>query len=302
MHSQIPKLCSEKILAAYQRRAKTVPPGTDAFRLVDGRGDQLDGITIDVFAGRWLIQTRPGSWLPPFPPELGYRSLYHKLLSPEKREFPAYLAGEPLSGPFLVQENGCKFWIDFQAGYSQGLFLDQRDNRSELRRRCASKTVLNTFAYTCGFGVAAALGGALAVNLDLSQSNLDWGRRNFAANGIDPSAHDFIYGDAFDWLRRFNRRERRFDMVVLDPPTFSRDRRSHIFRLEHDYGSLVELARGVLNPGGTLLCCANTHRLPGAHFQALLRSALPPSAKLTPRRMPEDFPGSDYLKTFWVEP
>jgi 23S rRNA (cytosine1962-C5)-methyltransferase len=301
MHSQIPKLCSEKIIAAHQRREKTLPPGTDAFRLVDGRGDQLDGITIDVFAGRWLVQTRPGFRLPSFPPDLGYRSLYHKLLSPEEREAPAYVAGEPLTGPFLVQENGCKFWIDFQAGYSQGLFLDQRDNRSELRRRSAGRVVLNTFAYTCGFGVAAALGGGLTVNLDLSRNYLDWGKRNYSANGIDPAAHDFIYGDAFDWLRRFNRRERRFDVVVLDPPTFSRDRRSHVFRLEHDYGSLVELACGVLNPGGTLLCCANTHRLPSAHFRALLRAVLPPSAKLTPRRMPADFPGSDYLKTFWVE-
>lgn len=301
MHSQIPKLCSEKILAAQRRRANTLPPETDAFRLVDGRGDQLDGITIDAFAGGWLVQTRPGLPLPSFPPDLGYRSLYHKLLSPEKRETPEHLAGERLTGPFLVRENGCKFWIDFQAGYSQGLFLDQRDNRSELRRRCDGKTVLNTFAYTCGFGVTAALGGALTVNLDLSQNYLDWGKRNYAANGIDPAPHDFIYGDVFDWLRRFNRRERRFDLVVLDPPTFSRDRRSHVFQLEHDYGSLVELARGVLSPGGTLLCCANTHRLPGAHFQALLRSALPPSANLTPRRIPEDFPGSDYLKTFWAE-
>lgn len=301
MHSQIPKLCSEKILAARQRRAKILSPGTDAFRLVDGRGDQLDGMMIDAFAGCWLIQTRPGFRLPPLPPDLGYRSLYHKLLSPEKREAPEHLAGEPLAGPFLVRENGCHFWVDFQAGYSQGIFLDQRDNRSELRRRCAGKTVLNTFAYTCGFGVAAALGGALTVNLDLSRSSLDWGKRNYAASGIDPSGHDFVYGDAFDWLRRFNRRERRFDLVVLDPPTFSRDRRSHIFRLEDHYGSLVELARGVLNPGGTLLCCANTHRLLCAQFQALLRSALPASAKLASRPMPEDFPGSDYLKTFWVE-
>lgn len=301
MHSQRPKLCSEQILAAHDRRVKALPPATDAFRLVDGRGDQLDGITIDAFAGRWLIQTRPGLHLSALPPDLGYRSLYHKLLSLEKREIPTHLAGESLSGPFLVQENGCKFWIDFQAGYSQGLFLDQRDNRSELRRRCAGKTVLNAFAYTCGFGVAAALGGARTVNVDLSQNHLDWGKRNFSANGIDPLAHDFMYGDMFDWLRRFDRRGRRFDLVVLDPPTFSRDRRSHVFRLEHDYGSLVEAACRLLNPEGTLLCCANTHRLTGAHFRAVLRSALPPSAKLAPRRMPEDFPGSAYLKTFWVE-
>ena len=98
MHSQIPKLCSEKIVAAHYRREKVLPPVTDAFRLVDGDGDQLGGITIDAFAGRWLVQTRPGIRLPSLPTELGYRSLYHKLLSPDKRDEPAYLAGEPVAG------------------------------------------------------------------------------------------------------------------------------------------------------------------------------------------------------------
>src|SRR5689334_5066468 len=129
MLSQTPKIWSEKILAARRRREQTLPLRTNAFRLVDGDGDNLGGLTIDAFAGRWLVQTRqtrPGLPLPPFPPEFGFQSLYHKLLSPDQRRAPVHLAGEPLAGPFLVEENGCKFWIDFHAVHSQGLFIDQR--------------------------------------------------------------------------------------------------------------------------------------------------------------------------------
>ncbi|MBV9488310.1 MAG: class I SAM-dependent rRNA methyltransferase [Verrucomicrobia bacterium] len=304
MHSQRAKMWLEKIPAAQRRRKRMVPPDTDAFRLVDGGGDHLSGVTIDAFAGRWLVETRPDLTLPPFPPELGFRSLYHIARSPDQRQGPVHIGGEPVPEPFLVQESGCKFWIDFQSGYSQGLFLDQRDNRAEVRRSSGrDKTVLNTFAYTCAFGLAAALGGAHTVNLDLSRHYLDWGKRNYTANGIDPGTHDFIYGDVFDWIRRFHRRERRFDLVILDPPTFSRDRhRSRVFRVERDYGALVELASGVLAAGGRMLCCANTHRLPAARFEAILRASLSPPVRLSGRRMPPDFTGSDYLKTFWVEP
>src|SRR2546421_10988738 len=100
MRTQMPRSWSEKILAARQRRQQALPAGTDAFRLVDGDGDNLGGLTIDAFGGRWLVQTRPGFPLPPFPPEFGYRSLYHKLLSPENREAPVHPAGEPVPDPF----------------------------------------------------------------------------------------------------------------------------------------------------------------------------------------------------------
>jgi 23S rRNA (cytosine1962-C5)-methyltransferase len=79
--------------------------------------------------------------------------------------------------------------------------------------------VLNTFAYTCAFSVCAALGGAKTTSLDLSRKYLDWGRRNFELNGLDPAAHDFIFGDCFEWMRRLVKKGRLFDAVLLDPPT-----------------------------------------------------------------------------------
>ena len=101
---------------------------------------------------------------------------------------------------------------------------------------------MNCFAYTCGFSVCAAKAGARTTSLDLSKKYLEWGKRNFALNGLDPAAHDFIYGDTFDWLRRLAKKGRAFDAVVLDPPTFSQSKEHGTFRAEKDYGKLVTAA------------------------------------------------------------
>ena len=146
-----------------------------------------------------------------------------------------------------------------------GLFLDQRENRKRiLHNRIvpgfpvfsespAGAGVLNVFSYTCGFSVCAAKAGTTTVSLDLSQKNLDWGRENFRLNNIDPEEHDFIYGDAFDWLKRLVRRGRLFDLIILDPPTFSRSKKTGTFQVVRDYGTLVELALPLLRRGGMLL-------------------------------------------------
>ena len=289
----------DKIHAAISRRSGPSTQQTDVRRLVNGAGDGLDGIIIDDFAGRWLLSIKDGGYAPKLPPELGYRSLYAKTLSKSEKGTPSYLGGEELRARFMVQELGLSYWIDFQSGYSQGLFLDQRLNRQRLRELCAGKTVLNTFAYTCSFGVAAVAAGAKAVNLDLSRNYLEWGQDNYRLNGFEPETADFIYGDVFDWLARFAKRNRRFDIVVLDPPTFSRSRSSGVFRAEEDYGELVERAIRVAAPDGVLLCCLNTHQVSTAHFRDILRNRLP-STDLRPMPMSEDFPGSDYLKSFWV--
>ena len=127
-----------------------------------------------------------------------------------------------------------------QAGYSQGLFLDQRGNRRRVRERvCAGERVLNCFSYTCGFSVAAAMGGAITTSLDLPGPYLDWGKRNFTHNGMDPSDHYFCKGDAMHWLQRFAKQGRRFQGVILDPPTFSRSA-DGVFRAGKDYARLVD--------------------------------------------------------------
>jgi 23S rRNA (cytosine1962-C5)-methyltransferase len=293
-------LPQDNIEAAISRRSGLRSPKTDVCRLVNGAGDGLDGLIIDDFGGRWLISNIEGEDPPKLAPALGYRALYAKTLSKNQKSPPIHLGGEELTTRFPVQEEGISYWIDFQSGYSQGLFIDQRLNRRRLRQLCPGKTVLNTFAYTCSFGVAAVSAGAEAVNLDLSRNYLEWGQQNYQLNGLEPEPSDFIYGDVFDWLTRFAKRGRRFSVVVLDPPTFSRSRASGVFRAEKDYARLLERALRVIEPGGTILCCLNAHHISASEFRYILKSSLPPTVDLQQMPMPEDFPGSDYLKSFWV--
>jgi 23S rRNA (cytosine1962-C5)-methyltransferase len=292
---------TEKILRALDKRTSLRRDATTAYRVVDGSGDELPGLVIDNFNDAWLVGFKPGQAIPELDPTLGFRSLYGKLLADQKRKPPTFWAGEPVANRFTVKEYGLNFWIDFQSGYSQGLFLDQRLNRRRLRATCTGKTVLNTFAYTCAFGVAAAAAGASTTNVDLSRNYLEWGRQNYLANQIESARHEFIYGDVFDWLKRFAKKGRHFDLIILDPPTFSRDRQGNVFQAERDYGELLDLALSVAARNGQLLCCVNTHRLRHPRFAKILQAKLPKDAKMTPIGMPEDFPGSDYLKSIWVE-
>jgi 23S rRNA (cytosine1962-C5)-methyltransferase len=299
--TQIRMYPSEKIVRAIAKRSGLRRSGTTAYRIVDGIGDDLPDWVIDDFNGNWLIGLKPGRKIPNLDATLGYHSLYAKVLTNEERKPPFFFAGDPVTMKFLVQERGLNFWIDFQAGYSQGIFLDQRLNRQRLREISSGKSVLNTFAYTCAFGVAAASSGGSTINVDLSRAYLKWGRENYSANGIDEQKHEFIYGDVFDWLKRFAKKGRHFDLIILDPPTFSRDRNGHVFRAETDYGELLQLALSVSSKHGRLLCCNNSRRLPLVGFAKILQANLPKSAVMVDLGMPEDFPGSDYLKSFWIE-
>ncbi len=172
---------TEKILVAAEKRHSIRTGQTNAVRLLDGSGDGFPGLTIDDFAGHWMVQTQDERE-PKFDPNLGYLSLYWKPMLKTGRTDVKHLAGATLQEPFCVLESGLQFEIDFRAGYSPGLFLDQRTNRNQLRNLARDMTFLNTFSYTCAFGVAAAVGGASTVNLDLSRHYLDWGKRNYEIN------------------------------------------------------------------------------------------------------------------------
>src|SRR6185369_14329073 len=117
--------------------------------------------------------------------------------------------------------------------------------------------VLNAFAYSCGFSVCAAKAGARATSIDLSKKYLQWGKLNLQLNGLNPAEHDFIYGDVFDWFRRLAKKQRVFDVVLLDPPTFSQSKESGIFRAEKDYSKLIKLALPLLKPKGVLFASTN---------------------------------------------
>lgn len=281
---------------------------TTAFRVADGAGDGLPGVEIDSYDGHWVVQTRDA----PFPESLrrtlpdGCRSVWWKRLDQQDKQAPHCVIGHPPAGPFPVRELGLNYEIDLTAGYSQGLFLDQRPQRSRMMERLrAGQKVLNLFSYTCAFSVAAASRGAVTTSVDLSRPYLEWGKRNFLLNGLDPEAHFFCRGDSFEWLRRFAKKGRAWDGIVLDPPTFSRNADGKIFRVEQDFPELTALCLSVLAPGGWLLASTNHRGLSPARFRALMEegaaAARRPIAAMSPGRMPADFTDTPYLKSFWLE-
>lgn len=305
-----PLMSAESIVARLQARQKRLAATpTEAFRLVDGVGDGLPDLWVDIYGRHWLAQVRDGSLPQEWHelPRLGLcDSLWVKRLSRGSKEAPQCVAGfAPES--FVVTEGDMRFEIQPAAGYSCGLFLDQRDNRARVRTAAGQGSrVLNLFAYTCSFSVAAAMGGAVTTSVDLNAGYLEWGRRNFLLNGLDPAAHHWVRGDSFEWLAAFAKKRRLFDGVVLDPPTFSRGTRKKIFRIERDLAELTALAAAVVAPGGWLLVCANTHRMNASEFEARVREGLAragrkPTNDKVSLPMPPDFTGTPYLKSFWIE-
>src|SRR5204863_10111306 len=138
----------------------------------------------------------------------------------------------------VSRERGLHYAIDFGGGYSVGFLPDQRENRYYVRR-IAPRQVLNCFAYTCSFSVAAATTGARTVSIDVSRKSLDRGRHNFALNGLPLVGHGFIADDVLEVVPRMARRGDKFDLILLDPPTFSRSTAGRTFQVESDFERLL---------------------------------------------------------------
>jgi 23S rRNA (cytosine1962-C5)-methyltransferase len=321
-------------VGSYTLRAAAIEPGaTTAFRVIHGASDGWPGWYVERLGDFLLSQSEQPlradqrEELARRLETLAARGAYHKILSRQVRRVPAVdlspqlVLGEAAPERFEIMENGVRFELSFNEGYSMGLFLDQRDNRrrvltghiaadfpnSELRT--PNCELLNVFAYTCGFSVCAARAGARTTSLDLSKKYLEWGWRNFTVNGLDPAAHDFIYGDAFDWLRRLAKKGRQFDAVLLDPPTFSQSKAHGVFRAEKDFGKLVAAALPLVKPGGILFASTNAADWPPEAFLADVETAIRQSRRKMLHRhycpQPPDFPVSRgepaYLKTVWLQ-
>ncbi len=310
------------------RRAVIASAETDAYRCWHGASDAPgSGLYLDALGPFHLLHSDPDSeGEPETPPGIEVAHLHHRRLnrrvgfSGTEENCPRWIRGDRAPEAFMIRENGVRYEIRFDQGYSVGLFLDQRDNRRRLLTGHVAAgfalqgspgtppEVLNCFAYTCAFSVCGALGGARVTSLDLSRKYLDWGRRNFEANGLDPADHDFIFGDVFDWLRRLGKKGRLFDTVLLDPPTFSRSKERGDFRAERDFGALAASAAAVLKPGGVLFASTNAARLEPEAFLAQIRGALAGVGRRVVSEhyvpQPPDFPVSReepaYLKTVWM--
>ena len=220
-----------------------------------------------------------------------------------ERAAPTLLEGDTtLPIETVVREANTHFGLDFSAGYSVGLFLDQRENRALLRNQPVRR-VLNTFAYTCSFSVVAALAGAETLSVDLSRKSLDRGRANFALNSLDPTAHRFIADDVQELLPRLARRKELFDAIILDPPTFSRGNKGRRFRAEDDLQSLLDVALEVAAPGARILLSTNCTKLSTSELERIARFSLKTARQQgvlqTSPALP-DFPQGAAATTLWI--
>ena len=231
---------------------------TDAHRLANGKDGWLDRY------GDWIL------WSGAKPPQVemlrdelaarygfaprGY--LARELVRKASDQTPAALIAGEEPGEITVQENGLSYFVEPAGGYSSGLFLDQRLNRQWVTK-LGAKRMLNLFAYTCSFTVCAASAGAETCSVDASKRVLATGRRNLELNGIDPAeGHRFLADDAMKVVTRLLKRGERFDLIVLDPPTFGRAD-GHVFRIEKDLPGLIRECFDLLSLGGWLLVSSN---------------------------------------------
>ncbi|MDB6089294.1 MAG: rlmL [Gammaproteobacteria bacterium] len=162
----------------------------------------------------------------------------------------------------VVLEDGLKFLVNFDDYLDTGLFLDHRDTRARLRAAAAGKRFLNLFAYTCTATVHAAAGGAVATtSVDLSNTYLNWAQRNFELNGLTPDRHGLIQADCRVWLQDAARGRERYDLIFVDPPTFSNSKRMEgVLDVERDHPELIDGCARLLAPGGLIVFSTNSQR------------------------------------------
>ncbi len=267
-----------RITRAVERRGREADLPPAAHRVFHGDGEGLPGVSVDRY-GDFLVVHRYARALERYVPPLvaalesvcGPRGIYvqdrtRPVQPGERREGATLVAGHVAPPEIEVEEDGLRFVVDVSAPVSPGLFLDLRDGRRWFERLAAGRRVLNLFSFTGAFGVRAARAGAAEiVQIDASARAHARARKNLAASGLDPEACEAVVGDVFKHLDRFAGRGRTFDLVVVDPPPFSRVGRRTFSALEA-WPHLVEALAGVVAPGGRVLAVKNAAGLSSEAF------------------------------------
>jgi 23S rRNA (cytosine1962-C5)-methyltransferase len=261
--------------AATARYSLLADGGTDAVRLVHGEGEGLLGLDVEWYAKHavvWVNDQTPEDAVDRFLDALAALAplgIYVKrrpkqasrVASAQDAELviPHVVRGQDAPEPLAIREGDIDYLVQLGKGLSTGLFLDQRQNRAWVRARSGGASVLNLFAYTCSFTVAAAAGGAHhSVSVDISKRALEGGASNLARNGLAAPCHELVCDDVQRWVARASRGNQRFDLVILDPPSFGTSPWGR-FSAMRDYRDLAAASMSLLKDGGWLLACTN-HR------------------------------------------
>ncbi|CAB4885053.1 unannotated protein [freshwater metagenome] len=317
---------AQRIDAAIERRKLVTARGdTNGYRVIHGENDDLPGLVVDRYARTLVLKLYTTAWLPYLATLV---PLLQQRLEPDTIvvRFSRDVAGQDLFGlregtalvgqaptaPVLFRENGLTFEADVVHGQKTGHFLDQRDNRAKVRGLARDAKVLDVFACTGGFSVYAAAGGARAVHsIDISAASLETAARNMQHNIAIPNVakceHTTHTGDAFELMQALAKQHRRFDIVVVDPPSFAH-KNSDVERALHAYKRLTKMALDLTEEGGLLVQSSCSSRIPADEFFAavhlgadssrhriseILRSTHAPDH-------PIGFPEGAYLKTIFA--
>lgn len=269
-------------------RDVVVDAETEGYRLVNAENDGLPGLRIDwwrTFAVVILDHPSVGRLVPlvvdwlernrrPRGITLCYRQDPRDELPQRLDPAPGLIAGHAPTGPVRVRERGIQFEVLPLDGPDVGLYADMRSVRAWLEPAWGGTRVLNTFAYTGAFSVAAAMHGASeVVTVDLSRRYLERAEANFAANSLDLDAHTFLVSDTFKALDRFRRTGEVFDRIILDPPSFSHSD-AGVWSAARDYPRLVASAARVTAPGGWIVAASNQGEVSPKQFSGFLQDGL----------------------------
>ena len=239
---------------------------TTAFRLFNQEGDGFGGLTVDLYGDyavfSWynsyvyqIRQTISEAFRQVFPEVLGaYEKIRFKGLDYES----AHVYGQEAPDFFTVMENGILYQVFMNDGLMTGIFLDQHEVRGSLVDGLAmGKSLLNMFSYTAAFSVAAAMGGASqTTSVDLAKRSRELSQAHFQANGISTDEHRFIVMDVFEYFKYAKRKGLTYDVIVLDPPSFARNKKQ-TFSVAKDYHKLISQSLEILNPGGIIIASTN---------------------------------------------
>jgi 23S rRNA (cytosine1962-C5)-methyltransferase len=308
--------------AIESREAFYKDSSTTSFRIFNGEGDGIGGFTIDYYSGYYVI-----SWysegiyqfkefvIQALTNIVDVKGLYEKKRFASKgtyMEDDDFLLGEQAPSPLIVKENDVNFAVYLNDGAMVGVFLDQRNVRKKIRDHYSKgRTVLNTFSYTGAFSVVAALGGAVkTTSVDLANRSKSKTIEQFCVNDIDFESQDIIVEDVFNYFKYAVRRELKFDLVILDPPSFARSKK-HTFSAGKDYPDLLAQAILVTEKKGMIVASSNCSTFDMTKFKGFIDKAFKQTGGSYKIReefsLPRDFKTisefneGNYLKVVFIE-